>query len=90
MSARIAGHIGPVGNCLPAPQAEGAPLPAAATSWVRERFPGLPPQVADALAHAFEAGFNAGGDRAVQLLTSELRAQGLAELADQVAQRWSS
>ena len=90
MSARIAGHIGQSATTCQRPRGEGATLPAAATRWVRERFPDLPPQVADALAHAFESGFNAGGDRAVQLLTSELRAQGLAELADQVAQRWSS
>jgi hypothetical protein len=66
-----------------------ASLPASATSWVRKRFPGLAPEIAEALAHSFEAGFNAGGNRTMALLVKELRAQGLADIADLVTKAWN-
>ncbi|KKN14360.1 hypothetical protein LCGC14_0996890 [marine sediment metagenome] len=92
MNGPCIGHIGAQGDER-APAHEGAAdatLPAAASNWVRKRFPGLPPQVADALAHAFEAGFNAGGDRTMAFLVKELRAQGLGDVADVVQKAWDA
>jgi hypothetical protein len=57
---------------------------------VRQRFPGLAPEIASALAHAFEAGFNAGGDRAIDVITAELRTQGMTDLAKLINDRWQS
>ena len=92
MNGPCIGHIGAVSDESAEAHVVGvdATLPASAAGWVRERFPGLPPQVADALAHAFEAGFNAGADRTLALLVKELRTHGLADIAELVTKAWNS
>ena len=92
MSGPCIGHIGRERDER-APADGEAPAvlhTAAADAWVHQRFPGLAPEIASALAHAFEAGFNAGGDRAIAVITVELCAQGMTDLAKLINDRWQS
>ena len=90
MNGPCVGHIGHEGDESTDAHIVGADgtLPAAASNWVRKRFPGLAPEIADSLALAFESGFNAGGNRTVAILVKELRAQGLTDIADLVTKAW--
>ena len=92
MSGPCIGHIGRESDeRAPADgEAPGVLDTAAADAWVRQRFPGLAPEITSTLAHTFEAGYNAGGDRAIAVITSELRTQGLADLAKLINDRWHS